>query len=112
MAVVAAKSHDASSSAAPQQAGTTAAKKSKKSSAPQSQLVDINSASKAQLKKLPDIGDAEADKIIAARPFLSKADLVTKGVLSSGAYYSVKTKIIARQPAQPKSGKSATGAKK
>ena len=112
MAVVAATSADTASTAAKRSSGTTPTKKDKKSSAPQSQLVDINTASKAQLKKLPDIGDAEADKIIAARPYLSKADLITKGVLSTGTYYSVKAKIIAAQPAQPKSGKSASGMKK
>src|ERR1700690_4102541 len=49
-------------------------------------LVDINSATKAQLKKLPGIGDAEADKIIAGRPYLSKANLLTQNVLSRGQY--------------------------
>ena len=37
--------------------------------------IDINSASRAQLKTLPGIGDAEADRIIAARPYPSKAKL-------------------------------------
>jgi len=32
-------------------------------------LVDINTAKKQELKKLPGISDAEADKMIAGRPF-------------------------------------------
>lgn len=35
-------------------------------------LVDINSASKAELTKLPGIDDATADKIIAGRPTTAK----------------------------------------
>jgi len=59
--------------------------------------VDINSASKAQLKKIPGINDAEADKIIAGRPYLSKAHLVTRNILSGAHYAQVKDVIIARQ---------------
>jgi DNA uptake protein ComE-like DNA-binding protein len=59
--------------------------------------VDINSASKAQLKKLPGIGDAEAAKIIAGRPYLSKAHLVTRDILSGVHYVQIKDLIIARQ---------------
>jgi DNA uptake protein ComE-like DNA-binding protein len=65
-------------------------------------LVDINSASRAQLKTLPGIGDKEADRIVAGRPYLSKADLASKGVLPTGVYLSLKNRIIARQPLQPK----------
>lgn len=38
-------------------------------------LVDINSAGKKELKTLPGIGDTDADKIIAGRPYGSKAHL-------------------------------------
>ena len=44
--------------------------------AAKSKLVDINHATKDELKKLPGIGDAEAEKIIAARP-LGSATLPT-----------------------------------
>jgi len=59
--------------------------------------VDINSASKAQLKKIPGVNDALADKIIAGRPYLSKAHLVTRNILSGTHYAQVKDLIIARQ---------------
>ena len=59
--------------------------------------IDINSASKAQLKTLPGIGDAEAERIVARRPYLSKADLVTAEVIPAGTYVSIKNRIIAVQ---------------
>ena len=60
-------------------------------------LVDINSASKAELKKLPGITDAVADKIIAGRPYLSKAFLVTNNIIPVGTYTAVSKLIIAKQ---------------
>ena len=64
--------------------------------------VDINSASRAELKALPGIGDAEADRIIAARPYPSKAKLVADKVLSEQAYGALKGRIVAGQKATPK----------
>jgi hypothetical protein len=64
-------------------------------------LVDINSASRAELKTLPGIGDAEADKIIANRPYLTKSSLVSKKVLALGPYDALRGRIIAVQPLEP-----------
>jgi len=56
-------------------------------------LVDINSASKAELMKLPGIGATEADKIIAGRPFGTKEWLVTNNIVPGITYQALKHKI-------------------
>jgi radical SAM superfamily enzyme with C-terminal helix-hairpin-helix motif len=56
---------------------------------------------RAALKTLPGIGDAEARKIIAGRPWLTKADLVTKGVLAEGRYVAIRNRIVAANPGGP-----------
>ena len=57
------------------------------------QHVDLNNASKAQLRTLSGIGDAEADLIIASRPYNSKADIVTKAGLPAGLYVAIRRQI-------------------
>lgn len=73
----------------------TASPKSKAAAA--SGKVDINTASKEDLAKLPVIGDAIAAKIVAGRPYKTKRDLVTKKVLTTNQYAKVKDLIIAKQ---------------
>jgi len=85
----------ASKASAPKAAASKAAKP--KAVAP-AKLVDINSAKKDELKKLPGIGDAEADKIIAGRPYGSKAWLVSHKILPEDKYPAIKDLIIAKQP--------------
>jgi len=65
-------------------------------------LVDINSASRKELMTLPGIGAAQADKIVANRPYLTKTELVSKNVLPVGPYVSIKSRIVAMPPAKPK----------
>ena len=89
----------AASAVASASAAASAPHKKKVSVVPSSQQLDINSASRTQLKALPGIGDAEAAKIIAARPYYSKTDLVTRNVLPEGSYAAIKYKIFAAPPA-------------
>jgi hypothetical protein len=74
--------------------------------------VDINSASRADLMKLPGIGGEDADRIVKGRPYLSKAALVSANILSYDKYAALKGRIIAMQPQTPKSKATAKPAAK
>ena len=43
------------------------------------------------------VSDAEADKIIAGRPYLSKANLVTGNILPRKTYDGLRALVIAKQ---------------
>jgi len=59
--------------------------------------VDLNSATREELMKLPGVGDATADKIIAARPFKAKGELLSKNLRSKKEYAAISMHVIAKQ---------------
>ena len=58
--------------------------------------VDLNSASREELMKLPGINTETADKIIAARPFKSKSALLSKKLVSRKEYGSIAGRVMVK----------------
>jgi DNA uptake protein ComE-like DNA-binding protein len=61
-------------------------------------LLDINTATAAQLKALPGMGDEYVRRIIAGRPYTAKNQLTTRGILPQSAYEQIRELIIAHRP--------------
>jgi DNA uptake protein ComE-like DNA-binding protein len=72
-------------------------KNSPRSAAPKAAIVDINSAPETEIVAL-GVDRAVAKKIIDARPFRNKRELVTRKLLTPEQYDKLKDQFVAKQP--------------
>lgn len=73
------------------------AKKTDKMAAKAPALLDINSASKAELEALKGIGPKYAESIVKGRPYKGKDELLSKKIVPEATYKQIKDLIIAKQ---------------
>lgn len=57
-------------------------------------LININTASKDQLMRLPGIGDFTAQNIIEGRPYSNKEQLRLKSIVPAETYDRIKDRIV------------------
>lgn len=66
------------------------------------EIIDINTATAAQLMTLDGIGEARAAAIIKGRPYRGKNELVDRKIVPGAVYEKIKEKMVAHQPAAKK----------
>ncbi len=60
--------------------------------------LDINTATLAQLQAIAGLGPVYAKRIVAGRPYTSKRQLKTRGILPDNLYMQVRDHLIAHRP--------------
>jgi competence protein ComEA len=60
-------------------------------------VLDLNTAMREQLLTLPGMTGAEADKVIAARPYDDPGQLVTRGVLPKSEYDKIANRLTVKK---------------
>src|SRR3989442_15114237 len=82
---------------APAKSDSKKADDARKAESKRKEKLDLNSASEADLKTLPGIGDAYAKKIVENRPYKPTDELVSKHIVSKTTNDKINDDIISHQ---------------
>lgn len=63
--------------------------------------VDVNRADPAALAGLPGLGPADAERIVAGRPYAAKEDLLRRHILDAHQYDAVEQYVFVGPPGTP-----------
>jgi DNA uptake protein ComE-like DNA-binding protein len=63
--------------------------------------LDVNSASATELQTLRGLGPDDAARIVAARPYISKEDLLQRHVVSPEQYRAIAGELYVGPPGMP-----------
>jgi DNA uptake protein ComE-like DNA-binding protein len=58
--------------------------------------LDLNTASERELMSLPGVTQHEASRIIRNRPYRSKRDLISRGIVPESTYSKIEDEVTAR----------------
>ncbi len=87
--------------AAGAQTGTPTAAEALRTTTTVESALDLNTATAAQLRALPGMGDAYVRRVLDGRPYTAKNQLVTRGILPQSAYERIRDRIVAHRPPRP-----------
>lgn len=59
--------------------------------------LDLNSATREQLMGLPGVTPAEADRVIAGRPYGDSGEVVTRRIMSKVEYDKIADRVVAKK---------------
>jgi len=59
--------------------------------------LDLNMATKDQLLSLPGVSGAEADRVIAGRPYSEPSELVTRRIMVKAEYDKIADRVTAKR---------------
>ena len=64
----------------------------------QGRRVDLNSATETELLGLPGLNQSEVRRMVNGRPYKTKHELVTRGILSQEEYDNIKDQLTVQGP--------------
>ena len=59
--------------------------------------LDLNTATREQLLSLPGVTEAEADRVIAKRPYNEPGELVTRHIMPKTEYNKISDRVTAKK---------------